>query len=131
MSAPILYDPQDLGKINAYFMEKEEDAVIRLRALEDRLAAIKAAPVGSSAAVVAATAVVPVPPGEVSGAGATDAPSSELEKLRSEVRCSWYCHVTMSGIACGMGCLFEQQLNRPCSHADTHCSAGSAPTTDG
>jgi hypothetical protein len=30
---------QDLSRINAYFIEKEEDAVIRLRALEDRLAA--------------------------------------------------------------------------------------------
>lgn len=89
MSAPKLYDPQDLGKINAYFMEKEEDAVIRLRALEDRLAAIKAAPVGSSAPVVAATAGMPAPAGEVGGKGAEDAPSAELEKLRSEVRCYW------------------------------------------
>jgi hypothetical protein len=33
--------PQDLSRINSHFMEKEEEAVIRLRALEDRLAAAR------------------------------------------------------------------------------------------
>lgn len=32
---------QDLSRINSHFMEKEEEAVIRLRALEDRLAAAR------------------------------------------------------------------------------------------
>ncbi|KAI7841035.1 hypothetical protein COHA_005263 [Chlorella ohadii] len=75
-------------------MEKEEDAVIRLRALQDRLAAAKAAaaqpgaPAGNAAAVaVAAAADAPASAGEGGGGsgGAAGLPPVELEQLRSEM----------------------------------------------
>lgn len=152
-SALISCDPQDLGNINAYFMEKEEDAVIRLRALEDRLAAFKPAPAGSAAAAAAAVATAtPTPAGEGGGAGAADAPPAELEKLRSEVSClarmkllSTSQHVGQGGRLAGL--LPWRHLNpQPCHHSSpkpahdhssngclltTCCSCGPTLSTDG
>ncbi len=97
--------PQDLGNINAYFMEKEEEAVIRLRALQDRLAAAKAtaahpgAPAGSAAAAAAA-ADASAGEGGSGGTDAAGAPPAELEKLRSEVSCHLGCDAFMHDFAC-------------------------------
>lgn len=66
---------QDLSRINAAFMEQEEDAVIRLRSLQDRLHMHAGRDGGDGDGVE----------GGNSG-GAAALPSTVLEQLRNEVR---------------------------------------------
>lgn len=70
---------QDLSGINTYYMEKEEEAVIRLRVLEDKLRALQGA-AGAGAAAAAADGGGGAP---ARGGGA--AAAAELDELRNQV----------------------------------------------
>ncbi|PSC74275.1 SPX domain-containing 4 [Micractinium conductrix] len=70
---------EDLSGINTYYMEKEEEAVIRLRVLEDKLRALQGA-AGAGAAAAAADGGGGAP---ARGGGA--AAAAELDELRNQM----------------------------------------------